>query len=169
MLSKGDGKMETIVRATDEGQATWFFNGLMTTKADLAETGGAYALSEHLITAASNPPVHVHNDEEESFYVLEGEMEIEVGGRIALAGPGTFALLPRGVPHTWRVLTDTVRTLVINSGPGAAAHGGSYEFFQEVGSPALQRALPTPQAPDPVAVTAIAALHNIDILPPPGA
>ena len=83
---------ETIVRQRDEGQATWFLNGLMLTKASEAETGGAYCMMEHRITAASNPPPHIHNNEEEAFYVLEGEMEVEVGGEVATLTAGGFAL-----------------------------------------------------------------------------
>ena len=70
----------TIIRERDEGEATWFFNALVTTKASTAETGGAYSLTEHLVTAASNPPMHVQVDEDEAFYVLEGEIEFEVDG-----------------------------------------------------------------------------------------
>ena len=80
--------MDTIVRHRDEGQATWFLNGLMTTKVDAAETGGAYCLMEHVVTAASNPPMHVQTDEEEAFYVLEGEVEFEVDGQIVAGQPG---------------------------------------------------------------------------------
>jgi quercetin dioxygenase-like cupin family protein len=159
--------METIVRHTDEGDAMWFLNGLMTTKASSAEAGGAYALTEHVVTAASNPPMHVQVDEEEAFYVLEGEVEFEVGGTRAAARPGSFALVPRGAAHTFRVLSPTARMLVITSAPQGAPEGGLYEFFRAVGSPALTRSLPPPVARDPVVVTTVAARHGIEILPPP--
>ena len=70
----------TMIRGRDEGEATWFFNALMTTVASTAETGGAYSLTEHLVTAASNPPMHVQVDEDEAFYILDGEVEFEVDG-----------------------------------------------------------------------------------------
>ena len=82
----------------------------------MAETGGAYSLTEHLVTAASNPPMHVQIDEDEAFYVLDGEVEFEVDGQVVLATPGTFAFVARGAAHTFRVLTDTARMLVICSG-----------------------------------------------------
>jgi len=116
--------METIVRHTDEGEATWFLNGLMTTKASSAETGGAYALTEHLVTSAANPPMHIQTDEEESFYVLEGEVEFEVDGSTVLGRPGSFALVPRGAAHTFRVVSPTARMLVITSAPQGAPEGG---------------------------------------------
>ena len=135
----------TLIRSRDEGQATWFFNALMTTKAAMSETAGAYNLSEHVVTAASNPPMHVQMDEDEAFYILEGEIEFEVDGQVALATPGTFAFVARGAAHTFRVLTDTARMLVICSGKPA---DNLEDFFQGMGTPAAERELPTPGAPD---------------------
>ena len=135
----------TLIRSRDEGQATWFFNALMTTKAAMSETAGAYNLSEHIVTAASNPPMHVQMDEDEAFYILEGEIEFEVDGQVALATPGTFAFVARGAAHTFRVLTPTARMLVICSGKPA---DNLEDFFQGMGTPAAERELPTPGAPD---------------------
>ena len=50
--------------------------------------------------------MHVQTDEEEAFYVIDGEIEFEVEGQVVLARAGTFALVPRGAAHTFRVLTD---------------------------------------------------------------
>jgi uncharacterized cupin superfamily protein len=135
----------TLIRSRDEGEATWFFNALMTTKAAMSETAGAYNLSEHIVTAASNPPMHVQMDEDEAFYILEGEIEFEVDGQVALATPGTFAFVARGAAHTFRVLTDTARMLVICSGKPA---DNLEDFFLGMGTPATERELPTPGAPD---------------------
>src|SRR5688500_7230727 len=135
----------TLIRGTDEGEATWFFNALMTTKATMAETAGAYSLTEHLVTAASNPPMHVQVDEDEAFYVLEGEVEFEVDGQVVTATPGTFAFVARGAAHSFRVLTDTARFLVICSGKPT---DNLEDFFLNMGQPATERALPEPAAPD---------------------
>lgn len=159
--------MHTIVRRRDEGRATWFLNALMTTKADRAETGGAYCLMEHLLTAAANPPRHVHTHEEEAFYVLDGEIEFEVGHHRALATPGTFAFVPRGAAHSFRVLTDTARMLVIGSAPQGAPSGGLHSFFEAVGTPAPAPILPVPQAPDEALLASAAAQHGIELIGPP--
>src|SRR6186997_1610550 len=135
----------TLVRRADEGEATYFFNALMTTKAAMSETAGAYSLTEHLVTAASNPPMHVQTDEDEAFYILDGEVEFEVDGEVALATVGTFAFVARGAAHTFRVLTPTARMLVICSGKSA---DNLEDFFTSMGTPATERALPTPGAPD---------------------
>jgi len=135
----------TLIRSRDDGEATWFFNALMTTKAAMSETAGAYSLTEHLVTAASNPPMHVQVDEDEAFYVLDGEVEFEVDGQIVRARPGTFAFVARGSAHTFRVLTETARYLVICSGKPT---DNIEEFFLAMGEPATERALPEPKAPD---------------------
>ena len=158
--------MQTIVRHRDEGPATWFLNGLMCTKADLTDTGGAYCLMEHLVTADCNPPLHVQHDEEEAFYVLDGEIEFEVDGDVVRAVPGSFALVPRGAVHTFRVLTETARMLVIASAPQGAPGGGLHHFFESAGTPATGPVLPEPQAPDPIALTALASAHGVDLFPP---
>jgi quercetin dioxygenase-like cupin family protein len=159
--------IETLVRHRDEGEARWMLNGLVVTKATLAETGGAYGLMEHVLTAASNPPLHVQTDEEEGFYVLEGEMELHVDGAVAVAGPGTFAFVPRGAVHTFRVLSETARVLVLASAPGGAPGGGLESFFRAVGEPAPAPVLPEPSAPDLALVGSAAADHGIELLGPP--
>jgi quercetin dioxygenase-like cupin family protein len=136
---------KTLIRTSDQGDATWFFNALMTSKATMSETAGAYSLTEHLVTSASNPPMHIQTDEEEAFYIIEGEVEFEVDGQVVLATPGTFALVARGAAHTFRVLTDTARMLVICSGKPA---DNLEDFFLGMGDPAIERVLPPPAAPD---------------------
>ena len=117
----------------------------MTTVASTEETGGAYSLTEHLVTAASNPPMHVQVDEDEAFYILDGEVEFEVDGQVVTATPGTFAFVARGAAHLFRVKTDTARMLVICSGKPT---DNLEDFFLGMGDPATERRLPEPGAPD---------------------
>jgi quercetin dioxygenase-like cupin family protein len=152
----------TMIRGRDHGQATWFFNALMTTVASTEETGGAYSLTEHVATAASNPPMHVQMDEDEAFYVLEGEVEFEVDGQVAVATPGTFAFVARGAAHTFRVLTDTARYLVICSGKPA---DNLEDFFLGMGTPATERRLPEPSAPDEALLVELCARTGINLVP----
>ena len=72
-----------IIRGHDEGEATWFLNTLTTKVLGVAETGSAYGITEQWVTAASNPPLHRHAGEDEAFYVLEGEVEVEVDGQVS--------------------------------------------------------------------------------------
>ncbi len=54
------------------------------------------------------PGEHVHADEDDSFYVLEGELTFSVDGEEVVAGPGTFVLVPPGVPHGFANRGDEV-------------------------------------------------------------
>ena len=81
--------------------------------------------------------------------MIDGELEIEVDGVTTVARPGSFVLAPSGLPHAFRVMSDTARVLSISSAPSGNTNGGFPHFLQEVGEPAKALALPVPQAPDP--------------------
>ena len=93
-----------VVVGPGEGKA---FSGrgggyALLTKATDDETRGAYAFQE--MTAAPGfpwVPPHIHHNEDEAMYVLEGECTVRVGERVHKLGAGTFALMPRGVVHTF--------------------------------------------------------------------
>lgn len=71
------------------------------------QTGGEFAL---LRTQGEppgfGPPMHVHHDAAEAFYVLEGEYLMYVEQRQQRCPPGTFVYVPRGVAHTFTVASD---------------------------------------------------------------
>src|SRR6185312_14222294 len=79
----------------------WWKTGRVVLKLTGAETGGSFAQVETHDPCGTTTPLHVHHNEEEAFYVLEGELTLVVDGdRIQLAR-GDFALVPRGVPHAY--------------------------------------------------------------------
>src|SRR3712207_2731996 len=86
----------------DEGRRLWVVDELMTFKATGEDTGGAYLLTDSVVPPQGGPPPHVHNREDEAFWVLEGELEVSVGESGFRAGAGSFVHLPRGVPHSFR-------------------------------------------------------------------
>lgn len=151
----------TIVRGRDEGDATWFLNTLTTKVVGVAETGSAYGITEQWVTAASNPPLHRHGGEDEAFYVLEGEVEVEVDGAVSTATPGTLAFVPRGAVHTYRVVSPTARLLVITSGKPS---DNLEDFFFAMGDPAEARVLPESAAPDMERLTTLAARSGIEFV-----
>ena len=61
---------------------------------------------------SGGPPSHRHRDEDDSFYVLEGELTFGVEGEEVVAGPGTFVLVPPGIEHTFRNDGDVVARFV---------------------------------------------------------
>lgn len=142
-------------------------NGLVITKATVAETGGAYGLIEHVLTPAANSPLHLQTDEEESLYVLDGEIEFEVDETVVLARPGTLAFVPRGTVHRFRVMTETARMLVIVSAPHGAPGGALESFFHRVGETAPAPVLPIPSTPDLDRIGVAAAECGVELLGPP--
>ena len=130
-----------------EGEALWLFGSLATIKAGEADTGGAFTLAEFLNPPGFSPPIHVHRDEDEAFYILEGTAAFHCGEETWSAGPGDFILLPKGVPHWFRVTDDAaLRSLQITT-PARFEH-----FAAAVGQPAQARRLPpSPNAPPDLA------------------
>jgi quercetin dioxygenase-like cupin family protein len=63
------------------------------------ETGGAYFAMEAVVPPGGGPPPHIHRNEDETFYVLEGEVEFLLGDRIVTGGAGDFVNVPRGTVH----------------------------------------------------------------------
>ncbi len=148
-----------------DGEATWFMGQLATVKMGNDETRGSCALLEFVTPAGGGPPYHVHRDQDESFYVLEGEMTFYVGDSVIQAKQGSFAFGPRNVPHTFVVGSQAPARYLLFTEPG-----GFDQFVAEVGEPAAARTLPPPSdaPPDIAAISAIAARHGIEILGPPG-
>lgn len=89
------------------------------------ETGGAYSMAEvHL--EGDGPPQHIHKAEDESFYILEGEVNFLVGEKTFVAKAGSFVLVPKGMPHTFsRVGQQNAKFLVVYS------PAGFEKFFDE--------------------------------------
>jgi quercetin dioxygenase-like cupin family protein len=88
-------------------------------------TGGAYTVFEE--NEPVDTPLHVHEREDELFYVLEGEHVFQVGEQEHRAGPGDLVFAPRGIPHSQRrVVPRKGRTLVLTS------PGGLEGFFREL-------------------------------------
>jgi quercetin dioxygenase-like cupin family protein len=132
---------QMIAVAPGEGEAVWFLQNRMVIKATAESTGGAFGLVESLIAPGAAPPMHVHYDEDEAFYVLEGELTFQCGDATARATKGSFVFLPRGVPHGFVVESDTpVRMLTL------LVPAGSERMFVEGGRPAEHDGLP-PVAP----------------------
>lgn len=65
------------------------------------DTGGEFALFE-VPRGNSGPPLHVHHIENELFWVLEGELDVQVGSEIFRLSAGDCAYAPKMIPHTWQ-------------------------------------------------------------------
>lgn len=75
----------------------------MTVKASEAETGGVVSVLEAEEPPGFGPPIHVHHDCAEAFYVLEGEYVMYLDDREVVCPAGSFVFVPQGVRHGFRV------------------------------------------------------------------
>ncbi|MDP8930005.1 MAG: cupin domain-containing protein [Actinomycetota bacterium] len=133
------------MRAAHEGDALWFLGTLMVIKLPGSRTGGALAVVEATCPPRFSPPLHLHRDEDEAFYLLEGELAGRCGEDAWTARPGDLVFLPRGLPHIFTVLgSQPARVLTI------VAPARFDQLVAELGTPAPSYVLP-PQAdiPDP--------------------
>ncbi|HWH45185.1 MAG TPA: cupin domain-containing protein [Thermoleophilaceae bacterium] len=95
-----------IVRQRDEGELMWFAGGgAMRWKATGAETGGAFLLLDDHMEQGKVTPMHVHPNEDEAIYVIDGELLVDVEGERHRVGAGGFFFAPRGVPHAFMVVS----------------------------------------------------------------
>jgi len=99
--------------AAGGGQPMAWFDADITLKAAAPELG----VVEVTIAPGDEPPLHVHANEDEWFYLLDGEVTFHVGGENFAGAAGSFVSFPRGIAHTFSVETETARFLVINT-PG---------------------------------------------------
>lgn len=99
--------------AAGAGKAMAWFSATITLKASSREFG----LVEAVIGPGDEPPFHVHKNEDEWFYMLDGEVTFHVGGENHRGGAGAFVFFPRGIPHTFTIESPSARFLLMNT-PG---------------------------------------------------
>ena len=121
-------------------------------------TDGQFCLLEHLaMPPGLASPYHVHHNEDEAFYVLEGTIAFLCRETWHVAGPGTWVYGPRNIPHGFRVMGSSPARMLLLCAPA-----GMERFVRELSVPV--DAVPSP--PDMALVVAAAAKYGIDILGP---
>ena len=152
-----------VISGPDAQAAIWFLGALARVRVSGEQTGGAFALADHLAQRGNASPVHVHDRDDETFFVLDGELRVFVGEEEHLAGPGTVAVLPRRLRHAYVVISATARFLTVHT------PAGFEQFAVGVGQPAQALTLPPESTgpPDFAALAQAAARHGITILAPP--
>jgi mannose-6-phosphate isomerase-like protein (cupin superfamily) len=154
--------MTTAVQL-ERAQPLWFLDNLVHVHIDGDSSRGSLALAEMRGRRGDMPPLHVHHGDDETFYVIDGELSLFVAGEQRILGPRQAALAPREVPHCYRVESEEARWLLINLPAGLDA------FIREVAEPAAAVQLPPAGRPHDRAVLAQAAAKaGIEILAPPG-
>ena len=99
MADSGDA----YVLAPGEGRSIDLGAFAMTVKANSDETNGVFSLLEADEPPGFGPPLHIHNDAAEAFYVLEGEYVMFLNDREVRCPAGSFIFIPAGIRHGFRV------------------------------------------------------------------
>ncbi|MDR3681926.1 MAG: cupin domain-containing protein [Flavipsychrobacter sp.] len=108
-----------------------------------ADTGGAFALIEAHLRKNMEPPRHIHTKEDETYYVLDGEIDFVAGDETHHLKTGDVIFLPKNQPHHFKIQSDTIKLLV------HLAPAGLEEMFLELSKPAEVHGMPPAAAGPP--------------------
>jgi quercetin dioxygenase-like cupin family protein len=139
--------MKTTIVRTDEGNKISVLGDHQTIKLTGKDTDGKLTVIIQQLPAGAGVPMHTHSREDENFEVINGEIEIETGGKTLLFTKGDIIYLPKNTPHSLTAITDS--QLRINLVPA-----GIENMFGELSE------LPE-GAPDFAEVAAICAKYGV--------
>ena len=141
----------------------WYTGWLLTFLATGDQKQGRFALIHALTRKGNCPPRHIHRKEDESFYILEGEVTAWIGDQTIRGTPGTLIFGPRGVPHSFEIHSDQVHMLILLTPAGLEG------YFKQFCTAAPALTLPPP-AEVPYAdlqnLIAVASKYGIENIPP---
>ncbi len=145
----------------EEGMAWWFLDTLVVEHRAAPDMDTV--VFEMTLPVGSSPPLHVHDHLDDTWYILEGRMVVRCGDDELVVGAGHWVSMPRGVPHTFRVVGDQPAQILL-----VHDNGSFRAFVREVSTPATARVVPSQPAFPPVdELVRIAASHDLRMVGPP--
>ena len=161
-MSLGPPPDAYVLHARD-GEALWFADSLVTYKATGTETGGGLTVAEVRAPRGAGSPRHRHRNEDEAWYVMEGELTFWLDDEQRSVAAGSFVFGPRGIDHRFRVVSDQAHFLLL------LTPAGFEEFTRVCGWPATSLTMPPADLParDVALVQEAAHRHGLDIDPEP--
>lgn len=94
--------MKDLIDQSDPS-AYWMFDILWVIKAHAEQTDNKFSMIEQTMPYGSGPPPHLHPDMDEMFYILEGELTMWLDGKIEKLVKGSFARIPKGTAHYFKI------------------------------------------------------------------
>ena len=131
-----DTPLPATIASNAEAPAYWFLDILWIVLASTEQTEGRFTVMEQLMPQGAGPGPHVHPHNDEWFYVMDGALDMYVGGRDFRAEAGQSIFIPRGTVHAFKVASETCRAL--NGFTPAAMD----DIVRKVARPAESRTLP---------------------------
>lgn len=124
------------------------------------QTGEAFSLVDEQAKRGESVPLHVHREDVESFYVIDGEITFFIGEQPGVrAGAGSFVHVPGGTVHGFRVESDTARYLILTT----PQHG---RFYRAISLPARDGGLPPVESVDGSRIKQACADYGIEFVGP---
>ncbi|CAN5200570.1 cupin domain-containing protein [soil metagenome] len=152
--------MNPVLRTPTQGRTIAVVGDVYRFLATGVETAGSHAQWEALVPPGGGPPPHIHSREQESFYILEGTITLQIDSQRLALKPGSFANVPTGVVHSFKNESDKPARMIISIFPA-----GLEEMFFEVGVPLAEGATtaepPTKQEIEKL--LAIASKYGVEI------
>ena len=159
-MSESTQLVQPMATRNGEGEARWWFGALAEIKVTAEETGGLLSILEITEPPGAAAPLHVHHREDESFWIIEGDVTFEVGDTTVSASAGDFVFGPRDIPHRYTVGPSGCRMLFIMT------PGGFEELVRGMSVPAERRGIPpqSDEEPDWEHVAAVAKANGCELL-----
>jgi quercetin dioxygenase-like cupin family protein len=142
-MSQATKVTEPMAVRAEQGEARWWLGALAVIRATAADTGGQLTVVDVTDPPGVEAPLHIHHREDEAFWILDGDVTFEVGGKTIAASAGDFVFAPRDVPHRYKVGDAGSRMLFI------LTPAGFEELVRATSDPAQSRTLPPPDHPMP--------------------
>lgn len=114
----------------NEGQSVWALGMKVTIKCRGEDTDGSYSCMEYQLAPGDGSQTHTHTQEDETWYMLEGDMEWSLQNRLFSATKGSFLRLPSGIPHSFRNTSSQPARMLVSCVPA-----GLEKYFLEIGAP----------------------------------
>ena len=145
----------------DTGPSFWGPGDRYTFLVTGAQSDAAYFIMEAIVPPEGGPPPHIHHREQESFYVLEGVLDIKMGDKVVQATTGDFVHIPCGTVHGFRNSGSASARLLLIFSPG-----GLERFFEETLEQVEDRSAPQPDNMDEVVERYVAAApkHGLEFV-----
>jgi len=146
--------------------ALWFMNTRVRIVVSADDAPDGLSVLRHWAPYGDSPPLHVHDNEDEVFHIISGQVRFTIDGQIVEASAGDTLVAPKGVPHTYCVdSAEGARFLTVT------AHRDFEAMVREAARPATAPGLPEPvdhPTPEMIeAITRICAKHSIRLIGAP--
>lgn len=144
-----------------QGLAWWFLDTLVVEHRCAPDM--TTVVLEMTLPVGAAPPLHVHDDLDDTWYILEGQMVVRCGDEELVVGAGHWVSMPRGVPHTFLVVGEReARILLVHD------NASFRDFIRELGIPARTLTVPTPPIlPSMEELARAASAHDLRPIGPP--